>query len=479
VNSAPNVGILVPHREEQDMARRRGQRTGWLRPENGSWLLTYRAYVWDQESRKTKPQRLTVKIGPAPDPPTRRTKNGELTEKQAERFAWDHYLKKLDNATVKPLSTMTIEHFWEQRYKLHLDRRRKFSTRSQYKSLWKVWIQPGIGNVRMFELKPDQVDAVVQQALDAKKGTETAKHIKKVISSIIEFARKKRMFTGENPAHLVELPDSVPVRRPHSMTIEQCREWFAAVRDVAADPKDRRSDARPIRTMSLFEVCCSLGPSEQLGLRWKHLNLTDTAALFEGDRMEPFSAAVRENCYHGRGGSLKTKHRLRNIPLPKVLVEALIALRASSKWTGPEDPVFAGQTGKPLWTDNLQKRALKPRAIELNMPWLSWNVMRHTCATLLKDLGMNYVDRRALMGHSDETMTDRYTHGDGERMRAGVELLASEITKPPTKNEPEATGASRANVVEIRKPIRAAGNNSDQELTWEASQALDQKAGAS
>jgi integrase len=479
VNAAATVAILIPRKEEQEMARRRGQRKGWLRPESGSWLLTYRAYVWDPEIRKTKPHRITVMIGPAPDPPTRRAKNGELTEKQAERFAWDHYLKTLDNATVKPLSTMTIEHFWEQHYKLHLDRKRKFSTRSQYKSLWKVWIQPGIGNVRLFELKPDQVDAVIQQALDAKKGTETAKHIKKVISSIVEHARKERMFTGENPAHLVELPEHVPVRRPHSMTIEQCREWFAAVRDVAADPKDRRSDARPIRTMSLFEVCCSLGPSEQLGLRWKHLNLTDSAALFEGDRMEPLSAAIRENCYHCRGGSLKTKHRLRNIPLPKVLVEALKALRASSKWSGSEDPVFAGEKGRPIWSDNLQKRTLKPKAIELGMPWLSWNVLRHTCATLAKNLGMNDVDRRALMGHSDETMTDRYTHEDAERMRAGVELLASEITKPPKKSEPETTAVGRANVVEIRKPIRAPGNNSDQELTREASQVLDQKAGAS
>lgn len=121
------------------MARRRGQRTGWLRAESGSWLLTYRKYVWDPADHKTKSQRVTVTIGPAPDPPTRRAHNGELTRHQAERFVWDHYLSSLGNATVKPFSTLTLDQFWEQRYKVHLERKRKYATASQYRSIWKVW----------------------------------------------------------------------------------------------------------------------------------------------------------------------------------------------------------------------------------------------------------------------------------------------------------------------------------------------------
>jgi integrase len=112
------------------------------------------------------------------------------------------------------------------------------------------------------------------------------------------------------------------------------------------------------------------------------------------------------------------------------------------------------------------------------MPWSSWNVLRHTCATLLKDLGMNYVDRRALMGHSDETMTDRYTHGDWERMRAGVDLLAAEITKPPKKDQPEPAASHRMNVIEIRKRIGSRTGNSDQNLTRESLQMMEIKVGA-
>jgi hypothetical protein len=48
-------------------------------------------------------------------------------------------------------------------------------------------------------------------------------------------------------------------------------------------------------------------------------------------------------------------------------------------------------------------------------------------------------DRMALMGHAWAEMTDRYTHEDRERMRAGVEAISSRIWKPETA----------ANVVDI------------------------------
>ena len=83
------------------------------------------------------------------------------------------------------------------------------------------------------------------------------------------------------------------------------------------------------------------------------------------------------------------------------------------------------------------------------MPWLSWHIMRHTCATLTKTFGMLDVDRRALMGHADEYMTDRYTHEDFERMRALIELIAMEVTKVPKRDEPESGTAARANVISI------------------------------
>src|SRR5207248_6953117 len=73
-----SVSSMFRGRADENMARRRGQRDGWLHEKNGTWLLTYRVYRWDAEKRKSVPARPTVSIGPAEGP-------GKLTRKQAER----------------------------------------------------------------------------------------------------------------------------------------------------------------------------------------------------------------------------------------------------------------------------------------------------------------------------------------------------------------------------------------------------------
>jgi len=98
---------------------------------------------------------------------------------------------------------------------------------------------------------------------------------------------------------------------------------------------------------------------------------------------------------------------------------------------------------------------VKPLAVKLGMPWLSWHVFRHTCATLTKTFGMLDVDRRVLMGHSDATMTDRYTHEDVERMRAVVERIAAAVTT---------SIAEPGNVIQITLKV-AKNENFDSQLT--------------
>ena len=182
---------------------------------------------------------------------------------------------------------------------------------------------------------------------------------------------------------------------------------------------------------------------------------------------------VREQCYHGRSGSLKTRNRRRAIPLARVLVNALAELRRISKSASAEDAVFAGKARKPIWAHSLEKRTLKPKAVELKVPWLSWHVFRHVfrhkCATLTKSFGMLDVDRRSLMGHSDADMTERYTHEDFERMRSKMEEIAVAITKPPADAAP-------ANVVVMK---RRSEDNFDSELTSKEAELIEAKGAAS
>lgn len=80
-------------------------------------------------------------------------------------------------------------------------------------------------------------------------------------------------------------------------------------------------------------------------VRWKRVNLTDAPVILDREVLDPRSPAVRENYYRGKFGAVRAKSRLRKTPLSSPVVQALLELRAESKFTLPEDLVFASRTG--------------------------------------------------------------------------------------------------------------------------------------
>ena len=122
----------------------------------------------------------------------------------------------------------------------------------------------------------------------------------------------------------------------------------------------------------------SLNVAEMLGLRWKWVNLSGEPVTVGSEVLPAYSLAVRENFYRGKFGSVKARSRRRNVPLGFSVTTALLKLKAGSTFVGPNDLVFSSRNGTPLNENNLLRRVLKPIAVTLSMPWLSWHAFRHT-----------------------------------------------------------------------------------------------------
>jgi hypothetical protein len=158
----------------------------------------------------------------------------------------------------------------------------------------------------------------------------------------------------------------------------------------------------PIYTLNALFLAAmtSMNIAEICGLRWKRLNLTETPIIMDAELLPALTAGVREQYYKGAWGSVKAKARRRNVFLPRWVVTALTELRQREHWVGPEDPVFAGSTGKPICENAIVQRHLKPAGAKLDMPWLSWHDLRRTFATLAGAEKMSIGERKELMGHS-------------------------------------------------------------------------------
>lgn len=401
-------------RGETDMARRRMQKSGWLHEENGVWKLTYRE---DQKmlDGKIVRARPTISIGPASGP-------GKLSKRQAQQIAQDHYLSKVNHVSVQPQSMATLAEFFTAKFETYCQNKLKKTTREQYFSLWRKWIEPTIGKVRLRDLTTDDVERVVGIIRAGGLSTATAGHIRKVISKMFNYAKKNRFVTGDNPATFAEMPNSQPVRNIVALSWEQARGVLGVL-------------PTPVRQMALTSIISSMNVAELCGLQWKHINLTgEWVQLAEDggklDVIPPFHIAVRRHYARGEFGTLKTGQtgkRVRNIPIPQVLVAEFLELKRRPKFVSPEDGVFVGSVGKPLNENSARKRILRPAGEKFGIHNLSWHMFRHSHATFTKMIGMSDHDRQKLMGHASVEMTDRYTHEDRERMREGVERIAMKI----------------------------------------------------
>ncbi len=178
----------------------------------------------------------------------------------------------------------------------------------------------------------------------------------------------------------------------------------------------------------LLAASTSLTCAEMRGLRRKRVNLTDSALPCGRYTLPPRSLLVLENYYLGEYTSVKAKKRRRTVPLARKVVTALTRLEGSSKFTSPEDPVFAARTGAPIDTHNVSNRVFRRLTKQLGFK-VGWHGLRNTHATLLEaDNELSVFDRMAQMGHASSAMTEHYTGTALERRRAAVERLVDPLT---------------------------------------------------
>jgi integrase len=370
------------------------------------WRLTYRVYAAGK-----KPQRIVRTIGPSEGP-------GRLTEKQAERFAYDHYLKPLDELIQRPLSTMTVGEYWEKKYGPGLKLYTKKSTQNQYISLYSTYIKPFLGAEKFHDITPDSVEALVADVLGAGKSKATAKHVRKVLGAIFDAAKRSKVAFGENPVYESRKIKVEPKRPKTSLNPDQFRALLSLL------PSATKLWSQPYREMAFTAAITSMNAAELCGLRWRAVNLEDEFVALEGLMIPPRSLAVLEHWKLGQYTSLKTENRSRVIPIPDDLREMLMVLKMRTECGKPHQPVFSSREGTPIDADNVRARFLRPAAESLGLIGIGWHSFRRTNANQTNAAGMNAHDRKQVLGHGSMAMVDHYTAADLERTRSGLQEVA-------------------------------------------------------
>ena len=271
-------------------------------------------------------------------------------------------------------------------------------TLDHYRSIVEQHVIPGLGNVRLDQLRADMVDRWL-----ASRSHLSRSYVGRMRSTLAQILRhaERRGLLARNVANLAVVPKAKPAAERRSLTPAEARRLIEVAR------------GERLGALIICGLVLALRPGELTGLQWCDVSLeghsptvsisgsmkrTTNGALFRGDVKR--SAAGR-----------------RTLALPSIAVEALrrhLSAQAAERLAaGPawrdENYVFTTPIGTPVDPSNLRKAfdaLTKSAGIEGVTPY----VLRHSGASLMLDDGANLEEVADVLGDHPATLLRHYRH---------------------------------------------------------------------
>ncbi|MFG3050924.1 tyrosine recombinase XerC [Kitasatospora sp. NPDC048239] len=315
---------------------------------------------------------------------------------------------------------------------------RRPKTYQGYESVVRVHLVPGLGTKKLRTLRAADVRTWLARVAGAcqccKNGWDAARlkpeccaageccetklsrrmvqSIHAVLRNALENAVREELIL-RNVAKLVQVP-TPDYGTGKGLTVPQARLLLKA---ASAD-----------RLHALYVLALAMGMrrGELLGLHWAAVDL-ERGTLIVSSNLQRVDGALQL-------GPTKTASSLRTLPLPPLVLEALRAHRerqaqervaAGERWT-ETGLVFTSRVGTPIEPDNL-RRSWYPLRDRLGLS-LRFHDLRHTCVTLLLDLGVPPHIVRQIAGHSDIGVTMKvYAHASLDEQRKALGSLSDKL----------------------------------------------------
>ena len=147
----------------------------------------------------------------------------------------------------------------------------------------------------------------------------------------------------------------------------------------------------PFNTLALMCVCFGLRISEALALKWADVNWLDGTLRVERGIVQQVVDDV------------KTDDSRKTLTISEDLLAALKAWKQTTKFSSPEDWVFASpfQIGRLPWSYTGVKENLQRAADTAGLGHLRSHAFRHTYRSWLDAVGTPVVVQQKMMRHAD------------------------------------------------------------------------------
>lgn len=291
------------------------------------------------------------------------------------------------------MKSPTLSDFLSQTFLPLLERKWKTSTFDSNFDRIQREIGGNLGNRLMASLDREDLQAF----LDSRSALSfsTASHLRWDLKQIFDVALSEGIVT-KNPALMLFVPKNCKKTIRLTMTLADVR--------LAIHGLDLRE-----RIVFKLATVAGLRPGEIFGLRRRNA----LTGILD----------IQERVYRGEVDTPKTDRGVRSVALAETLREDLELWLAetSGEW------LFQSERGTPLSKDNFMARHLRPALEKIGLGHVSFQVMRRTHASLMRDLGIDPKLVADSMGHDIATNLSVYTTTSMESRLRAAETLGSAL----------------------------------------------------
>ena len=343
---------------------------------NGTWAAQYT--VWTAEGRKRRS--VAGK--------TRAEVSRKLTEAMANR----------GGGLVYEAGKLTVGEYLERWLVDSVKGTVKETTYANYAYIARVHVSPALGRVKLTSLTPAHVRGVYGEKTQSDLSPATVKKMLVVLRKALSQAVSDGLIP-RNAADGVKPPRvSAPGEEIKPLNSEECATFLAA------------SHGERLEALYVLAVHCGLREGELLALRWEDADLEAAKptllvrrTLTRGEDGRGWVVCASTKSGKGRRVRLTQRaatalkdHRKRQLEERR---------RLAGLWQD-QGLVFAGETGSLLNPSNLRNRSFKRIKARAGV-WedLRFHDLRHMCATLLLNEGVNAKVVSEMLGHTSITIT--------------------------------------------------------------------------
>jgi integrase len=291
---------------------------------------------------------------------------------------------------------------------------KEYNTYAKYESKVRLYLVPHLGPTSLTRLTPGHVRLALASMEREGVPAPTRQEVLRVLRNALNRARREELVL-RNVAELVDMPKAARVERK-PWTAEEAIAFLRAAR------------AHRLYAACVLLLALGLRRGEILGLRWQDVD-------FQTEQFTPTKQVQRQE---GRLvlKDLKTNSSQAALPLPKFCVDALRERQdlqdlerriAGDDWhqAPGADLIFSERHGGMIEPRGFSRtfEALVKRA---GVRQVTVRLARHTCGTLLAFLKVHPRVAKAILRHSQISMTmDVYTHVVDEDQRKAADRLAA------------------------------------------------------